>query len=234
MASFEGRRLQLLLLGVVGAASLLALALIAAGGLGGASALAAPRGHSASAPGRPADSVAAFAKVHGDPPDATHGRIRIPAISVNAPLSQRTVPAVAPTTMPEPSGPTDVVYYDMSQWPGLGGAPGEGRNAIFAGHVDLRRPVAYANGAPYQGPAVFWALEKLRPGDTIEVSWGGRILKYAVVSVKELPASTDTDWRAIWSGDVKRETVTLFTCGGSFDAATHAYGSRIIVRAERV
>lgn len=51
--------------------------------------------------------------------------------------------------------------------------------------------------------------------------------------MKALPVAGDTDWRGIWSGDVRRDTLTLFTCGGAFDAATHEYVSRIVVRAER-
>lgn len=232
MASSRGRRLQLLLLALLGVGSLLAL--LALVGFGGTSRLGAPRAAGAAVPPRQADSVEAFTRAHGEPPEATYGRIRIPAISVNAPLTRRAVPETSGGTLPEPSGPTDVAYYDMSAWPGLGGAPGDGRNAIFAGHVDLRRPVEFAGGAPYEGPAVFWALDKLRAGDTVEVIVDGRTLKYAVVSVRELPASADTDWRPLWSGDVKRETVTLFTCGGAFNTATHEYASRVIVRAERV
>lgn len=235
MGSASARRLQLIIFVMLGAAAILVAGLMATGNLApDRLVVGGDTRPGAGVPGRTADSVEAFTKAHGNPPDATYGRIRIPAISVDAPLTHRTVPKNA-EAMPDPSGPTDVAYYDMSAWPGLGGKPGAGHNAIFAGHVDLRREIAYAGGVLYQGPAVFWLLEDLKAGDTIEVTVaGGTPLKYAVVSVKELSASAKTDWSTIWSGDVKKDTVTLFTCGGAFDAASHEYTTRVVVRAERV
>jgi sortase (surface protein transpeptidase) len=243
MGSLDARRLQLVMFGVLGAAALLAVVLMATGNIGGGDGIrmsaaerarqAAARsdggGSGASAPVRQADSVAAFTKAHGDPPDATYGRIRIPAIAVNAPLTYRLVDG---TQLPNPSGPGDVAYYDMSKWPGLGGVPGAGRNAIFGGHVDLNRDIPYAN-AHYEGPAVFWSLDQLRPGDVVEVAANGKTLKYAVVWVNEFPAGQETDWQQIWSGDVKKDSITLFTCGGTFDLAAHEYSRRVVVRAER-
>jgi hypothetical protein len=32
---------------------------------------------------------------------------------------------------------------------------------------------------------------------------------------------------------VKTETITLFTCGGTFNPETHEYSTRLVVRAER-
>jgi len=245
MRSPGSRRLQIILFSAVGASALLVALLLATGRLSGdsisftsitgAKPASTARSDGPVAPGRATDSVDAFTRAHGSPPDATYGRISIPAISVNAPLTYRAVAKTASATLPEPSGPTDVAYYDLSEWPGLGGAPGAGRNAIFAGHVDLNRAIPYAEGAHYAGPAVFWALDRLRAGDTVEITVsGGTPLKYAVVSVRELSASEGTDWAAVWSGDVKKDTVTLFTCGGEFDAQAHEYSSRIIVRAERL
>ena len=242
MGSRGARRIQLVVFTMVGAVSLLAVALIATGNLtGDGISLAAlgvkPAASKASAAlpaGRVADSVDAFTKAHGNPPDATYGRIRIPAISVNAPLTYRAVDSAPGSTMPDPSGPTDVAYYDMSKWPGLGGVPGAGHNAIFGGHVDLNRTISYAGGVQYIGPAVFWSLDKLHAGDGIEITVaGGTALKYSVVSVKQLPNSASTDWSSIWSSNVKTDSVTLFTCGGSFDSKSHEYTSRVVVRAER-
>lgn len=238
MESLGARRLQLIVFAALGAAALLAVVLMATGNIGDGGGIrlsAAERarsgaaGSGAATPARQADSVEAFTKAHGDPPDATYGRMRIAAISVDAPLTYRLVDGAQ---MPEPSGPGDVAYYDMSNWPGLGGLPGGGRNAIFGGHVDLNRTIPYAR-AHYEGPAVFWALDQLRPGDVIEVAANGKTLKYAVAWVKDLPAGQETDWEQIWSGDVKRDSITLFTCGGTFDLVAHEYSHRLVVRAER-
>ncbi|MSQ31537.1 MAG: class F sortase [Dehalococcoidia bacterium] len=241
MGSSVARRAQLLLLLAIGIAALTATVLIVAGNTGGAGGLrlfgvsmggqTRQTGAAAGAGGarRPADSVEAFTRKYGDPPDATYGRIRIPSISVNAPLSYR---AVSGSVMPEPGGATDVAYYDMSRFPGTGGVPGGGGNAIFGGHVDLRRPIPYAGDVEYQGPGVFWSLDKLRPGDIIEVDYRGSTYRYRVSAVNEFSADK-ADWGKVWSSDVKNDTITLFTCGGTFNPETHEYSTRLIVRAER-
>jgi hypothetical protein len=74
--------------------------------------------------------------------------------------------------MGNPSGAWDVIWYDFSQnWGGLAGAPGEpGANAVFAGHVDYIRV----------GPAVFWSIRDLQPGDQITVTTAGGTFTYAV------------------------------------------------------
>ena len=147
MDSSGARRVQLLLLGLIGVAAIGAGVLLATGGMGDTSGIRLfgandrPGAGATGTPARQADSVEAFTRKYGDPPDAKAGRIRIPSISVNAPLSYR---AVTGDVMPEPSGPTDVAYYDMAKFPGTGGVPGGGGNAIFGGHVDLRRKIAYA------------------------------------------------------------------------------------------
>ncbi|MGE3856008.1 MAG: class F sortase [Dehalococcoidia bacterium] len=246
MDSSGARRIQMALFFIIGIAALAAVFLLASGGGDGGIRLFASTqsrqttlgsgrvgegtvSDGKTAPARQADSVAAFTKKYGDPPDATYGRIRIPSISVNAPLSYR---AVTGSEMPEPSGPTDVAYYDMAKFPGMGGVPGGGGNSILAGHVDLRRPVAYAGNVEYQGPAVFWSLDKLRAGDIIEIDYKGKTYKYAVTAANEYNAES-ADWGKVWSSEVKKETLTLFTCGGTFNPETHEYSTRLVVRAER-
>lgn len=238
MGSSVARRIQLTLFFIIGVAALLAVFLLAnGGGVGSGIKLfgstqsrqttgAASGGGTAA---RQADSVDAFTKKYGEPPDATYARIRIPSISVNAPVSYR---AVTGSVMPEPSGPTDVAYYDLAKFPGMGGVPGGGGNAVFGGHVDLRREVAFAGNVEYQGPAIFWSLDKLRAGDVIEVDYKGKTFKYLVTSANEFNAK-NADWGKVWSSDVKKETITLFTCGGTFNPETHEYSTRLIVRAER-
>ena len=168
------------------------------------------------------NNVAEFERAFGEPPGSDYGRIRIPSIGVDAPVGLFVVDG---NVMPDPQGPVDVAFYDMRHWEGMGGYPGEGQNAIFGGHVDLNRRVDYANGAHYRGPAVFWDLQHLVPGDVIEVEAGGQTLRYAVVWNEEVH-TTDTDWRSIWSSDVGADSITLFT--------THEYSHRVVVRAERI
>ena len=165
----------------------------------------------------------------GEAPDATLGRLRIPVLGVDAPLGQRYVAAA----MPNPTGPGDVVWYDFSEWAGLGGVPGGGANAVFSGHVDYNYPISWAE-AHYRGRGVFYDLRLLSPGDVIEVEVGGKVLRYAVTWTRQVKADgPDTEWLPILTGDVTADSITLITCGGDFDVGTKSYIDRFIVRAER-
>jgi hypothetical protein len=177
------------------------------------------------------DSVAEFTRKYGEPPGTDYARLRIPVLGVDAPVGLYIVDG---PVMPEPQGPVDVAFYDLSGWTGLGGYPGGGSNAVFGAHVDLNRSIAYADGAHYRGPAVFWGLDRLRPGDVIEVVFGGEALRYAVTWLEEVDASDATNWYPYWTSNVQVDSITLFTCGGAFDRSTFAYSHRIMVRAERV
>lgn len=235
--SAMSRQVQIAVLALIGAGALLGTVLIAAGTVGGggislrstSKAGAAPAVAGASAPPRVQDSVAAWTKKYGEPDGATFARLRIPSIGVNAPVGAW---AVKGTVMPEPHGPVDVAWYDLSAFPGQGGYPGGGKNAVFGAHADLNRDIAGV-GRRYTGPAVFWNLDQLRPGDRVEVDINGQTLKYSVVWSREVDAET-ADWGPHWSSAVKVDSITLYTCGGKFNPDTHEYSTRLVVRAERV
>jgi len=166
---------------------------------------------------------------YGDPKDATYGRLRIPALDIDAPIGVRTVAKNA--ELPDPTGPTDVVWYDFSGWPGFGGAPGKGGNAVFAGHVDRAAFLEYA-GVRYVGPGIFFSLDRLEEEDTIEVAVGGSTLRYAVVWVSAVRAA-GANWGELLSANLGADAITLITCGGTFDAERHEYSHRLVVRAVR-
>ncbi|MBM4415575.1 MAG: class F sortase, partial [Chloroflexi bacterium] len=166
---------------------------------------------------------------YGDPRDANYGRLRIPALGIDAPIGRRLVPPDG--TLAEPIGPSDVTLYDFAGWPGYGGMPGAGGNAIIAGHVDRDAFLQYA-GVRYLGPGIFYQLAQIGEGDTIEVAAGGRTYRYHVIWVRETNAKLE-NWAAIMSSDVVPEAITLITCGGAFDDASGEYTHRTIVRALR-
>lgn len=243
------RRIQLILWGVIALVALVAAILIAtSGGEGGGLrflgiGVAAEADNSSTSAreidqflgedGEPVvqqDSVGEFTALYGEPPNTDYARMRIPAIGVDAPVGRWIVDG---SVMPDPYGPVDVAFYDLSSWAGLGGAPGGGQNAIFGGHVDLNRDVPYAGGARYRGPAVFWALDQLTPGTIVEVDYAGETLRYAVVWTENLSAA-GTEWSQYWSSDVPVDSITLFTCGGEFDFESRSYSQRTLVRAERI
>jgi sortase (surface protein transpeptidase) len=166
---------------------------------------------------------------YGDPADATYGRMRIPAIGVDAPIGVRVVGADG--AMPDPTGPSDVVWYDFQNMPGFGGVPGAGHNAVFAAHVDRAAYLDYA-GVNYIGAGIFYSLSDLDPGDLIELDIGGNTLYY-IVAWRQNVSASDTQWADYLTSDVGIDSITLITCGGQFDAETHGYTKRTLVRATR-
>ncbi len=229
------RQAQMLILAVIGGVALLSAVLVATGQLGGDGISVTSKGSAAGVPSagndpaRVQDSVTTWTKKYGEPKGTDFARLKIPAIGVNAPVGAW---AVAGDAMPEPYSAVDVAWYDLSAFPGHGGYPGSGKNAVFGAHADLNR-VIESVGQRYTGPAVFWDLDQLGAGDRIDIEINGQTLKYSVVWAEQVPAE-GTDWSQYWSSNVKVDSITLFTCSGKFDPETHKYASRLIVRAERI
>ncbi len=167
-------------------------------------------------------------KQYGEPPDATFARLRIPSQGVNAPVAARTVGSNG--NMVAPEGPAEVIWYDLSSW-GLGGTPGSGGNAVFSAHVDFADPVPYAN-VRYSGVGVFFNVNKLSPGDIIEVDYRGQAMRYAVEWRRQF--SEAEDWDLILASNGPRDSITLITCSGDFDLQTRSYDARTVVRAVRL
>ena len=151
--------------------------------------------------------------------DFNGDRLVIPAIGIDAPFSYKVVGTDG--QMPNPEGPEDVAYYDFSQWPLKGGLPGKGGNIVLAGHVDYIR----------YGPAVFWRLHELNPGDivTIRLKGGGEV-QYKIEFNKVIEVG-DADWSGIVSSTAD-ESITLITCGGVFEAGH--YNNRQIIWGRKV
>ncbi len=150
----------------------------------------------------------------------TNWSLSIPVIGVNASIFSRTIGGDG--QMGNPSGPTDVVWYDFAAdgWTGLGGMPGQpGSNVVLAGHVDYIR----------YGAAVFYNIRDLQPGDIITVNADRGPINYAVQYGQW--AEPDQDFTS-FVAQTGQESVTLVTCIGSFSAGH--YSNRYIVRAVRV
>jgi LPXTG-site transpeptidase (sortase) family protein len=153
--------------------------------------------------------------------DFTGDRLIIPKIGIDAPFSYKVV-ANPGGQMPNPDGPTDVAYYDFSQWPLKGGLPGKGGNVVLAGHVDYI----------HYGPAVFWRLHELEPGDviTVRLKDGGEVT-YQVEFNKVLESGESANWDGLVAATAD-ESITLITCGGEFEAGH--YNNRQIVWGRKV
>lgn len=140
--------------------------------------------------------------------------MRVDRIGVDAPLV--TVGIDRNGNMAAPDRPDVIGWYDFTGRPGL-----DTGNAVFAGHRDSRE----------SGPAVFWRLDQLQPGDVIEVGLvDGSRLRYSVTATHAYPVER-LDMREILA-TTEQPTLTLITCAGSFDRGD--YEDRHIVRAVRV
>lgn len=157
-------------------------------------------------------------------------RIIIGKFGVDASLTYR---AVGPDgQMPNPDGPDDVAYYDFSAWPGLGGGPGKGGNAVFAGHVDSGQKACKNGSVKPPCEAVFWDISRLRVGDEIEVRVSAESFRYRVATNQPVNAATGP-WDQIVSATAE-ETITLITCGGDFNRETREYTNRQVVTGIRI
>ncbi|GAA4915052.1 sortase family protein [Actinomycetospora succinea] len=110
--------------------------------------------------------------------------------------------------------PTD---FGQVGWYTSSAVPGDPGPAVFAGHVDTRR-----------GPAVFAQLDRLRPGDMIEVPRSdGETARFSVDSVEYFPKDTLPSDRIY--GPATSQELRLLTCGGPFDERTLSYRDNVVV-----
>ena len=158
---------------------------------------------------RPADSTA-FAR--SEPTDIT-----IPRIGVAAKIMSLGV---------NPDGTIQVPPLDQAQlagWYQPGPSPGEIGNSVIVGHVD----------SAVIGPAVFFHLGALQPGDTIQVTRkDGTVAKFSVDRVESYP-KTGFPTELVY-GPTDKAALRVVTCGGQFDEKTRSYVNNIIVFATLV
>jgi hypothetical protein len=107
--------------------------------------------------------------------------------------------------------------YGRAGWFAEGPAPGQVGPAVIAGHVDSRT-----------GPAVFYRLRELRPGQAVLVERAdGTRLRFVVEQARSYPkASFPT---ADVFGPVPSAALRLITCGGDFDRARGSYRDNLVV-----
>ncbi|GIF55132.1 class F sortase [Asanoa iriomotensis] len=110
------------------------------------------------------------------------------------------------------------VDYAKAGWYEQGTLPGEPGPAVIAGHVDS-----------YRGPAVFYRLRELRPGDTVEVRRGDTWLPFRVVATGHYPKDKFPTTRVY--GATPGSELRLITCGGEFDRSRRSYRDNVVVYA---
>jgi sortase (surface protein transpeptidase) len=133
----------------------------------------------------------------------------IPAIGVRTRLIR--VGLTASHTL---QGPTDV---RVAGWYTGSPRPGGTGSAVIVGHIDSTT-----------GPAVFFRLRELRPGDLIYIERRhGRMAVFKVTAVRRFPKSKFPT--AAVYGPVPNAQLRLITCGGTFDPTSGRYLSNVVV-----
>jgi Sortase domain len=113
--------------------------------------------------------------------------------------------------------PSLVTSADEAAWYKYSATPGQIGASVIEGHVDS-----------YQGPAVFYRLGALRPGDTINVTLADGITAiFRVTGVRQY-AKSNFPAETIY-GATNYAALRLITCGGVFDYATGHYLSSTVV-----
>lgn len=135
--------------------------------------------------------------------------LSIPAIGVEADVLHLGVTDTGEMAVPDNG--------DELSWFSEGYQPGQRGRAVIAGHVD-----------DLDGPAVFWDLTELEPGDEIIVS-GEEELRFRVHTMKSVPLDL-ADVNAVFGYHSSPELV-LITCSGTYDFDRGTREERLIVYA---
>jgi hypothetical protein len=140
---------------------------------------------------------------------STPVQLRVPAIGLNVSLSTLGLNAngtvQVPTTIQQPG------------WYRFGPSPGQDGSAVILGHVDS-----------YQGPAVFFKLRTLVPGDLVDVSLADGASAQFKVTFVAMYSKTSFPDQEVYAGE-GHSSLQLVTCGGAFDSQTGHYLSNIVV-----
>jgi sortase (surface protein transpeptidase) len=146
------------------------------------------------------------------PKSAVPVRVVIPSIGVNADLEA--LHRSADGTLSPPR------EWDDAGWYADGVVPGQRGPAVILGHVDSAR----------YGPAVFYQLRSLHPGDTVLIDTSdGHTDEFIVDTVRQFP-KTSFPTELVY-GPTSVPELRLITCTGSFDYTKHSYLDNLIVTA---
>lgn len=145
------------------------------------------------------------------PGPASPTAVEIPSIGVRSELSELGLDGSGAI-----AAPSD---YDVAGWFSLGPRPGQPGPAVIAGHVDSR-----------EGPAVFYRLHELAPGDDVIVHRAdGTTIRFTVTDAESY--SKDAFPTESVYGPVPGPELRLVTCGGEFDRSRQQYRDNVVVYA---
>jgi len=137
-------------------------------------------------------------------------RLEIPAIGVDAVIEKVGRDATGAVDVPKISA--NVAWFTESALPGQGD-----KASVIVGHLD----------DPY-GPAVFYHLRRLRPGDEMAVTYENGDRHIFVVESKERYTHNVVPAQRLY-GATSHEMLNLMTCDGAWDAGHANYEQRLVV-----
>ncbi|MEI4272291.1 class F sortase [Klenkia sp. LSe6-5] len=202
-----------------------ALAVVAALALGGCAAAtepaaAPPTSTSTSVPPPPAPATSA-PEVPGAPPTSFLDPVTVPpptAVSIPVLGVEQDLIGLGVAADGTAEVPTD---FDDVGWFTPGGRPGARGPTVLMGHVDSTA-----------GPAVFYDLRDLAPGDTVQLTVAdGSAATYTVTGTEQV--AKDTFPTAAVFGATADDVLRLITCTGAFDAGARSYTDNLVVTAVR-
>jgi hypothetical protein len=127
---------------------------------------------------------------------------------------------VVPTGVNAETGELDLpAEAKVVAWYRYGPTPGAPGSAVLAGHVDW-----------HGVPGIFFRLRELHAGDAVAVTMSDGSLQSWTVTDVTLVAKPELPVAEVFSR-TGPPTLTLVTCGGSFDSKTRHYRSNVVVTA---
>lgn len=160
-------------------------------------------------PGPSSTASTRYPSVPPLPPSAPV-RLRIPAIGVDAPMTELSLDDTGALRPPS----ADMPGY--AGWYGAGTPPGSAGTAVTAGHVDTP-----------QGPGVFHRLGTLAKGHTIEIIRSDRRTAVFTVDAVELYDKKAFPDEKVY-GSSHRPELRVITCGGPYDQETGYQGNVVV------
>lgn len=176
-----------------------------------------PRASAVSADDEPTVAAAAvkrYRSVRSHQTTAAPVRVHLPSIDVTSELQRLGRNADGTIEVPDD--------WQQAGWYHGGPKPGQGGPAVILGHVDSKT-----------GPAVFYRLRELDPGDEVRIDRADGTTATFVVERSERHAKTRFPTHEVYLPTL-RPTLRLVTCGGPFDSAVGHYRDNVVVFATLV
>ena len=138
--------------------------------------------------------------------------VRLPAVGTAASLIRLGI---------DTDGALQVPPYEKAGWFAKGTRPGEIGPAVIAAHLDSTT-----------GPAVFYRLREMKPGDVVYVDYRNTSVRFVVREARSFEKS-EFPTKQVY-GPTSNSQLRLVTCDGAFSRRAGSYDSNFIVFADAV